>query len=118
MICKYVEAASETFYIMAEEYVINESYSYPQIVSPSEMTPLVSGSGDSRNRITSSASVSSWEKVGSGDDECDNEVRYLCWGKQFNCFVGTLQAAADRTEEGAKILSLKMAWRRGKLLRI
>ena len=69
--------------IMAEEYVINESYdAYPEIVSPSEMTPLVSGSGNSRNRFTSTASVSSWEKVGSGDDECDNEarneVRYLC----------------------------------------
>ena len=65
---------------MAEEYVLNESYAYPEIVSPSEMTPLVAGSSIygssdfSRNRTTT-ASVMSWEQVGSVDDECDIEVR-------------------------------------------
>lgn len=70
---------------MAEEYINNESYA-PQTDSPSEMTPLVSGSGDFRNQKTgdcrnrvTTASVSSWEKLSSedeqGDDERDNEVR-------------------------------------------
>ena len=61
---------------MSEEYVRTEQYAHPQVVSPSEMTPLVSGSSDFRNRVKT-ASVSSWEKVGSGDDEFDNEVRRL-----------------------------------------
>ena len=62
---------------MAEQYVFNESYSYNPLVSPSELTPLVAGSGEYRDRFSSesNASVLSWEKVESGDDECDNEVR-------------------------------------------
>lgn len=60
-------------YVMAEEYVINESYAYSQTASPSEMTPLVSSGGDFRNRIASVATQAGWEKIGS-DDDIDLEV--------------------------------------------
>lgn len=60
-------------YIMAGEYIINEAYAYSQTASPSEMTPLVSSSGDFRNRITSVATQLDWEKIGS-DDDIDREV--------------------------------------------
>ena len=60
-------------YVMAEEYVMNETYGYSQIASPSEMTPLVSSGGDFRNRIMSVATQAGWEKIGS-DDDIDLEV--------------------------------------------
>ena len=74
-----ISRAASSGIAMAEQYVFNDSYSYNPIVSPSEMTPLVSGSGEYRDRLISesTASVLSWEKVGSGDDECDNEVRCI-----------------------------------------
>ena len=61
------------FYAMAEKYVINESYAYSQTASPSEMTPLVSSSGNFRNRLASVATQLDWEKIGS-DDDIDHEV--------------------------------------------